>query len=674
MEFDKRHDIWVEKYRPKRIRDLILPEKYLKKFEEYSKNPTNILMVSLNPGTGKTSTLNAIIKETGTESLFINASLENGIDTLRGKISQFASTESLNGKPKIVVLDECLEENEKIIVLDKNGKEVYKKLNQLEKNKKYKCISFNLKTKKVENDTLEVVSDKEDDIYEVELEDGRIIKVTSNHPFIVNKDGELKEISIDSGLREGDDLVCREEYDLPEPGSTNDRKNFYRKYNLGSPERFYKIKNKIEESPRCKFCDKKRTFKNIFEGYKHTCGSSKCLKKLQSHCIDKMHDTTKKYDVFILKNKDFYENVKFPFKDIYDNNIVRDLNHFVKKSFSKLKIFDKKENCVFCKRTFTSNIFRNPRKFCSHQGCRKYGFIYEEYRNYSEIPFKIFYENYKHKYLSNKKLLGVYNDYKKFDLKDNEFLRILRKTGMVLNGKFIELNSSSTGNKVFSFKRNNIIEPDMLSICKRCGCSFLKYDKKIINGKLKKVLVAPRKCKRNIDKCGKCSKFNPATKEFKLKQSERMKKLIKEGKFTPQITNSWTNSRHDFGFRKRFRSSWEAYFYVFHKNRNIDLEFEKIRIPYYNSEQKRERIYLVDFYDPISKKLYEIKPDSERGYQTFKDKDKALKEYCLKNNLKFEYISDSWFFKHYNIKELDNLDLNERENLMNKLKQFERSK
>lgn len=107
MEFDKRHDIWVEKYRPKRIRDLILPEKYLKKFEEYAKNPTNILMVSLNPGTGKTSTLNAIIKETGTESLFINASLENGIDTLRGKISQFASTESLNGKPKIVVLDEA---------------------------------------------------------------------------------------------------------------------------------------------------------------------------------------------------------------------------------------------------------------------------------------------------------------------------------------------------------------------------------------------------------------------------------------------------------------------------------------------------------------------------------------------------------------------------------------
>lgn len=106
MTIDNRHDIWVEKYRPQKIDDLILPQNYLNKFKEYLKKPSNILLCSTTPGTGKTSTLNAIIKEGNFESLFINASLENGIDILRGKIQQFASTESFDSKPKIVVLDE----------------------------------------------------------------------------------------------------------------------------------------------------------------------------------------------------------------------------------------------------------------------------------------------------------------------------------------------------------------------------------------------------------------------------------------------------------------------------------------------------------------------------------------------------------------------------------------
>lgn len=396
MEVDNRHDIWIEKYRPKRIQDLILPDKYLDKFRNFIEKPTNILLSSINPGTGKTSTVNAIIRESGIESIFINASLENGIDTLRGKISHFASTESLDGRPKIVVMDECLEENEKIIVLDENGKEVYKKLNDLTPGEIYKCISFNLETRKVENDTLEVISDREADIYEVTLEDGRTIKVTSNHPFIINENGKLIEKSIDTGLNENDELVCREEYDTPELGSPDNRKNYYRKYNFGSPERYYKIKNNIKETPKCSFCENPRRFLDIREGYRKTCGSRECLEKLQKICYKKMIESTKNYDEFILKNLDFYQNVEFPFKDIYDNKTVRDLDHFVRKSYSKLRIFDKITTCIFCKNTFTSNIFRNPRKFCSHQGCRKYGFIYEDYKKYPEIPLKIFYENYKH--------------------------------------------------------------------------------------------------------------------------------------------------------------------------------------------------------------------------------------------------------------------------------------
>jgi DNA polymerase III delta prime subunit len=56
--------------------------------------------------TGKTSTATALIKEINGEALFINASMENGIDLLRSKITNFASTEAFDSKIKVVVLDE----------------------------------------------------------------------------------------------------------------------------------------------------------------------------------------------------------------------------------------------------------------------------------------------------------------------------------------------------------------------------------------------------------------------------------------------------------------------------------------------------------------------------------------------------------------------------------------
>jgi len=58
------------------------------------------------PGLGKTSTCKAIIRSLGADALFVNASLERGIDVLRNKIMQFASSSSLDDSPKIVVMDE----------------------------------------------------------------------------------------------------------------------------------------------------------------------------------------------------------------------------------------------------------------------------------------------------------------------------------------------------------------------------------------------------------------------------------------------------------------------------------------------------------------------------------------------------------------------------------------
>ena len=57
-------------------------------------------------GTGKTTVARALANDLDCEYILINCSEENGIDTLRTKIRQYASTVSLNGNPKIVILDE----------------------------------------------------------------------------------------------------------------------------------------------------------------------------------------------------------------------------------------------------------------------------------------------------------------------------------------------------------------------------------------------------------------------------------------------------------------------------------------------------------------------------------------------------------------------------------------
>lgn len=204
-------NIWFEKYAPKTIDEVILPEKLKNKLKNYIKNNSlpNLGFWSQEPGLGKSSTAKAIINTMKADALFVNASMERNIDTLRGKIFNFASSQSLSDDPKIVVMDECLEENEEVILLE-NNKEKCVKLNELERGKTYECLSFNLENGKFESDTCEIISDKIDDIYEVELEDGRTIKVTSNHPFIVKtKDGKFIEKSIDDGLCEDDEIVCR---------------------------------------------------------------------------------------------------------------------------------------------------------------------------------------------------------------------------------------------------------------------------------------------------------------------------------------------------------------------------------------------------------------------------------------------------------------------------------
>lgn len=108
MNGDNTEFLWVEKWRPKTIRDCILPASQRKIFQEMiDKGDIQNMLLCGSAGVGKTTVAKAICEEMGLDYLFINASLENGIDVLRTKISQFASTVSFTGKTKVVILDEA---------------------------------------------------------------------------------------------------------------------------------------------------------------------------------------------------------------------------------------------------------------------------------------------------------------------------------------------------------------------------------------------------------------------------------------------------------------------------------------------------------------------------------------------------------------------------------------
>jgi replication factor C small subunit len=102
------NSLWVEKYRPKNLEDFICNDK-IKSFIqtiETQKNIPNLLFVG-TPGIGKTSLAKIIVNDIlKSQYLYINASDENGIDTIRSKVTSFAQSKSLYGDVKVIILDE----------------------------------------------------------------------------------------------------------------------------------------------------------------------------------------------------------------------------------------------------------------------------------------------------------------------------------------------------------------------------------------------------------------------------------------------------------------------------------------------------------------------------------------------------------------------------------------
>ena len=101
--------LWVEKYRPQKIDDCILPEAMKNTFKQYlAQGELPTFLFSGTAGVGKTTVAKALCEEVGADWIMINGSDEGRqIDVLRNKIKNFASTVSLTDAKKVVIIDEA---------------------------------------------------------------------------------------------------------------------------------------------------------------------------------------------------------------------------------------------------------------------------------------------------------------------------------------------------------------------------------------------------------------------------------------------------------------------------------------------------------------------------------------------------------------------------------------
>lgn len=99
--------LWVEKYRPKTLDDIILDSDIREHFQNITDDIPNLLFYG-SPGTGKSTLAKIIVNDIlKCQYLYINASDENGIDTIRNKVISFAQTRSIDAKKKVVILEEA---------------------------------------------------------------------------------------------------------------------------------------------------------------------------------------------------------------------------------------------------------------------------------------------------------------------------------------------------------------------------------------------------------------------------------------------------------------------------------------------------------------------------------------------------------------------------------------
>lgn len=196
--------LWCEKYRPATLETYLGNESVKAKLQQYI-NAQDIPHLLFNgpPGTGKTTAAKILISHIDSEVLSINASNERGIDTIRDKITSFASTRGFHDR-KFVFLDECLDENTLVLVIRKTGHSETIPIKNVDPSI-HKIVSFNMTSRVFEYESFDKLDQGDQEVYEIEFEDGSVVVCTESHKWYsdekVVSTKELKEIGYISTVR-----------------------------------------------------------------------------------------------------------------------------------------------------------------------------------------------------------------------------------------------------------------------------------------------------------------------------------------------------------------------------------------------------------------------------------------------------------------------------------------
>lgn len=193
-----KNSLWVEKYRPDTLDGYIgnddIKEKIAKWLEE---GDVPNLLLSGTAGTGKTTLGKIVAKNLDCDLMYLNASDENSVDTVREKIKGFAVTFG-EKRWKLILLDECLKHDTLITVL-RSGSIEKIPISQLNPSSDL-IKTLDINSLEIEWQPFELKDQGTREIYEVELESGEIIECTENHHWYVKDTNDNLQVVTTSEL------------------------------------------------------------------------------------------------------------------------------------------------------------------------------------------------------------------------------------------------------------------------------------------------------------------------------------------------------------------------------------------------------------------------------------------------------------------------------------------
>jgi DNA polymerase III delta prime subunit len=202
-------NLWVQKYAPKTLNELVLSEENRDFFSKINEDTPHLLLYG-KAGTGKTSLAKIIVKDVlKCQYIYINSSDENGIDTIRNKVTNFSQTRSLDGKKKVIILDEFCGTTPEAQRMLRNTMEEYASTTRFILTANYikkiiepiqsRCLLFDI-VPNLEQSVLRCFTILKQENIKIESEESTIRFIKSNFPDLRRIINDLQKFSITGNL------------------------------------------------------------------------------------------------------------------------------------------------------------------------------------------------------------------------------------------------------------------------------------------------------------------------------------------------------------------------------------------------------------------------------------------------------------------------------------------